>query len=216
MNHVAESLSQRGFELRWGVLTGSNVPGKNNVALAPAPLAASALGAPHQRRRWFCLGIRSGAAPSLAECVSGMTLVEPFSWALRSPKPHQRMTIKDSSLRRKRCAALGNAVVPDCVRAAFCYLATVAQSPPPPPSSTQATGLFVSTLSLPLFLHSFIGFSSVCCHRWILGDDGKHTESLEIFILFLAYLGDFVSVPWKRLSHKTTITCGRIRFLLDN
>lgn len=86
-------------------------------------VAASSLGAPHQRRRWFCLAVRPSHAARLAERIQSAPDIVPFDWVGASQE--ERMILEDSPLRRKRCAALGNAVVPDCVRRAFNCLAPI-------------------------------------------------------------------------------------------
>ena len=105
MHHIVQTLCvENGYELRWIIL------------------GASDLGAPHMRRRWFCLAIRNDAkARSLLE-ERGQG-PDPFQWnASTSPAV---MTLSQSHQRRTRCAALGNSVVPDCVRRAFFVLSNV-------------------------------------------------------------------------------------------
>lgn len=103
MDEVHATLTRRGYELRWCVL------------------GASHLGAPHCRGRWFCLAVRPEAWPRLTRLVAAIPAVPGFDWSTE-PDPRHRMTLVNDRLRRRRCGALGNAVVPDCVRRAFLFL----------------------------------------------------------------------------------------------
>ena len=109
MDHVVETMChQNGYELRWMVL------------------GAFHLGAPHMRRRWFCLGIRDDVSSRdlLEQTISTHGKgPEPYPWGEMSPPVI--MTLSQSRCRRTRCAALGNAVVPDCVRHAFYQLGSL-------------------------------------------------------------------------------------------
>lgn len=103
---IVDSLCGRlGYELRWMVL------------------GAGELGAPHLRRRWFCMACRSDAtAQALRDRVlqqqsNLFDAAADYPWSRREVPP--LMTIALEPSRRVRCAALGNAVVPDCVRHAF-------------------------------------------------------------------------------------------------
>ena len=101
---VRELARKRGFELRWCVLGASDV------------------GAPHKRRRWFCLCVR----PGFQFKASGMAY-RPFRWDVPYD-PARRMRCvsdaqrKDDSL---RMGLMGNSVVPDAVRMAFFFLASM-------------------------------------------------------------------------------------------
>ena len=103
LDHIIETLcNQCNYELRWMVL------------------GAHHLGAPHTRRRWFCLAIRRDAAAQdvLEQALSRLDAVDHrYPWDVQPHPPV--MTLSVSTQRRQRCAALGNSVVPDCVRQAF-------------------------------------------------------------------------------------------------
>ena len=107
MDTVVDSIcKQEGYELRWMIL------------------GAHHLGAPHVRRRWFCLAIRPDqSATAIAEKALCWLQSHPAPlYAWDSMQPPTAMTLTGGRTRRVRCAALGNAVVPDCVRYAFCSL----------------------------------------------------------------------------------------------
>lgn len=76
------------------------------------------LGAQHERKRWFCLAVRNGAPPQNRITIN--RTYSSYCWA-REIVP--RMKLKLEKYDHKRCAALGNAVIPDVVRAAFLFLA---------------------------------------------------------------------------------------------
>ncbi len=97
-------VAERGYEMRWAVIP------------------ASAVGAPHQRKRFFALMFR----PEWRHTWRHLRY-KPASWS----KEPQRMELTGTG-RGKRCSMLGNAVVPDCVRAAFYVLATGFAAAPHP------------------------------------------------------------------------------------
>jgi hypothetical protein len=97
---VTEFVAKRGYEMRWAVIP------------------ASSVGAPHLRKRFFCLLMR----PGWSHVFSGAGY-QGRSWR-REPA---RMFLKQGGKpkdHRHRMEMMGNAVVPDCVRAAFITLAT--------------------------------------------------------------------------------------------
>lgn len=98
---ISRELVCRGYRMRWCIAS------------------ASDLGAPHVRRRWFCLCTRK-RHPHLSPPKSKAFLVD---WSKN--KAPERMSLTDCALHKKRCAALGNAVVPDTVSrycAVFCWI----------------------------------------------------------------------------------------------
>ena len=108
MNDICSSYSQRNYDLYW------------------TQLSASTVGAPHKRKRWFCIAIKRDYTflpEFLVECQQEMTKIENDMLWLQEPV---RMVITKSKLVKrsysKRCAVLGNAVVPMCARYAFCHL----------------------------------------------------------------------------------------------
>lgn len=99
LSTVVQTLcNEQGYELRWLVL------------------GAGDLGAPHLRRRWFCLATLPDVDPQ-GELLGRRASAPMYPW-VGTPAPAV-MTLSVGSSRRVRCAALGNAVVPDCVRHAF-------------------------------------------------------------------------------------------------
>ena len=97
-----EFVNKRGFEVRWVV-----VP-------------ASALGAPHVRRRWFALVTRPGAEAVFTARLPAFRMT---NWRKEGAP---RMRIPRDAAEKKdlhaRLAMLGNSVVPECARAAFITL----------------------------------------------------------------------------------------------
>lgn len=96
---IQEFAHKRGYEMRWAVIP------------------ASAMGAPHVRKRWYCLLVKPEW--SYTWRLPARAYV-PFQWKKeRSP----RMLIPKTALEKKRAnvraAMMGNSVVPDAVRAAF-------------------------------------------------------------------------------------------------
>jgi hypothetical protein len=97
---VKELALLRGFELRWTFVT------------------ASQLGAPHERNRWFCLGIKPRSP--LKSVVLRPGKYVPFNWSGTQPP---RMLTTDSTAKfDARWGLLGNSVVPDAARFAFMVL----------------------------------------------------------------------------------------------
>jgi hypothetical protein len=101
---IVGGLTSRGYSLRWVLLE------------------AAYVGAPHHRRRWFCLARHATCG------VSGVATgrFEAFSWA-RSTEPVRMESIAAEDLRYpqhyvKRWKMLGNAVCPDAARVAFLFL----------------------------------------------------------------------------------------------
>lgn len=108
MHIVRDELCQRGYELRWCVVSAAQV------------------GAHHERKRWFCLGIKAGFDfhwkydPNIRKSIQ-LTNYLPFRWDLFPP---ERSVPDDSLSVRVRASLLGNSVVPDAVRYAFIHLVT--------------------------------------------------------------------------------------------
>jgi DNA-cytosine methyltransferase len=75
---------------------------------------ATIVGAPHQRHRWFCLVIKRGVSNDIH-----VPQVEKFDWSMGEPEK-QIKTNNDTN--KFIIGAVGNAVVPDQIRYAFCYL----------------------------------------------------------------------------------------------
>jgi hypothetical protein len=103
--HVAETLRARGYDVSW------------------VTLKAFQVGSPQYRPRWFCLAVKRGTPPQTLKLAKNS--FTPFDWR-REPV---RRLIPDNTNVRRRMELLGNAVVPDCVRAAFLYLWTGSQLP---------------------------------------------------------------------------------------
>ncbi|KAF6252668.1 S-adenosyl-L-methionine-dependent methyltransferase [Scenedesmus sp. NREL 46B-D3] len=105
MQELAEVREQlvvkRKFQLRWCI-----VP-------------AYAVGAHHSRERWFCLATRPGFRLDVAS--PGLRFKHRVDWAKEPARTSCTVTQAEVNL---RCFALGNAVVPECVRKAFFYLAS--------------------------------------------------------------------------------------------
>jgi hypothetical protein len=97
---VDELYFERGYEIRW------------------VCMRASECGAPHERRRWFCLAIQ----PGVSYDFDGLEYSS-YDWGSKSPA---RLVApsgpRSTRIQKDRCRLLGNSVVPDTVRAAFLYL----------------------------------------------------------------------------------------------
>ena len=108
------------------------------------------LGAPHVRRRWFCLGVRSDAeARNLLQTTVDRYGLGPSVYPWTEKEPPAVMTLHTCRKRRARCAALGNAVVPDCVRKAFFLLGTLPDSSTATPHDPHATHMPSCGRSIP-------------------------------------------------------------------
>jgi len=147
---IIRDFTTRGYDLRWCEASGYHV------------------GAMHERKRFFGLAIRRdeggpGELPRAAELLEaaaeaageGRGAWELHDWSSGEPA---RLSL-DTLSRKKRCKLLGNAVIPDAVRAAFLWLASggvrsshlefrddlvsrgsVARSAPLPPAGWAAKG----------------------------------------------------------------------------
>ena len=107
MDRIIEGLGRGcGYDLRWCVL------------------GALHLGGPHARRRWFCIAARTGdpRVAALLASLEGQPAPVTAYWET-TPAP-TRMTLNYNLQVCHRLMALGNAVVPDCVRVALHMLAT--------------------------------------------------------------------------------------------
>lgn len=103
---IKELSIKRGFQLRWEHVSARDV------------------GAPHERKRWFCLGIKLGSKlPNMNLSLLGKHY-KAYDWsgdgpARTCPKSHT----PEARLRSMaRWGLMGNSVVPDAVRLAFCRL----------------------------------------------------------------------------------------------
>ena len=101
---IARELSvKRGLEVRWAIVGASDV------------------GAPHRRRRWFCLAVPKA---SVGRRIPVQRDRERFDW---SREPVARTSRCADS--RPRHGLLGNAVVPEAAWSAFAYLANAFRDP---------------------------------------------------------------------------------------
>lgn len=101
---IGEFVLKRGYELRWIIMP------------------ASAIGAPHNRKRWYGMIIRKDAINQQSWLLNKHT---PFDWRR---EPVARMVLPRDMNEKKQMQALlsrlGNSVVPDAVRAAFIILSS--------------------------------------------------------------------------------------------
>ena len=117
---VAEFVHKRGYQLRWCVLP------------------ASAVGAPHTRKRWFGLALKPGL-----DLPSGETQRRTWGPTEWGREPVQRLVLPRDAAHRHECRArfamLGNSMVPEAVRAAFKQLVTAFEGQPLRPVRAYAT-----------------------------------------------------------------------------
>jgi DNA (cytosine-5)-methyltransferase 1 len=99
---------------------------KRNFTMIWVVVEAREVGAPHLRRRWFCVAHRQGHLPKApAFAAYGY---RPFAprWAAEPPRTLCAKGALQSQVEarsaRKRAFLLGNGVVPDCARYAFLHL----------------------------------------------------------------------------------------------
>lgn len=97
-----EMVRKRGFELRYCMLRASDV------------------GAPHARKRWFCVAIKRGDTSALPQRAKLLRMLQPeFTWGREPNRTDCRMDVHESNSRHR---LLGNSVVPDVARRAFATL----------------------------------------------------------------------------------------------
>lgn len=104
---VLKQFQRRGYEVRY------------------AQLAASDVGAPHQRRRWYCVALRPQMVGSVLPGMRSARF-KPFDWGPNTEPP--RTTPQRAQTWEQRVHCLGMAVVPDAARAAFIHLLTWCQN----------------------------------------------------------------------------------------
>ena len=118
---IGELSTKRGFELRWCIM------------------GACDAGAPHTRKRWFCLGLKP-RSPLKRQILDVMGTYHPCDWSKASPPRTLRM---DSPAERRaaklRWGVLGNAVVADVVRLAFLRMFTMGAVPRLAPGTAKFT-----------------------------------------------------------------------------
>ena len=130
---VSEFAHKRGFNLRWCVLGACDV------------------GAPHRRYRWFCLATRSGSDVKVNKNKKSYQPCGP-GWS-REPK---RTDCGHQHADKTRMSLLGNALVPEVARRAFCTLITLPKESQSPawkgtgyPKWGSVTGRSISKFSPP-------------------------------------------------------------------
>ena len=105
MHAILEELSAHGFDdVRWCILSANDV------------------GAPHLRKRWFCLALKSEQAALLHWSIR--TRFTRFDWRNGTSPARTTHSLASAKRRKVRYMLLGNAVVPDAVRYAFGYLSS--------------------------------------------------------------------------------------------
>lgn len=99
LNQVLESIHELGYTLAWGIFSAEEV------------------GAPHMRRRWYCVGALNSneSSMNIICALKKLTLTkhdwktEPTSRSDKAPRVNHRM----------RCMSLGNSIVPQCAQFAI-------------------------------------------------------------------------------------------------
>ena len=111
---VIDELSvKRGFQLRWECVS------------------ARAVGAPHERNRWFCLAVKNGSKlKKMSISLLGKAYAA-YDWSGNGPQrtTSSAKTQSDKAFHRECWGLMGNSVVPDAVRLAFCRLFSGGQCP---------------------------------------------------------------------------------------
>lgn len=102
-----EFVKRRKYDMRWAVIP------------------ASAVGAPHNRKRWFCLLTKPGFKHTWT--AQELSKYKPFypQWKREDPRRRNVPTPSHKALKealKRRVGMMGNSVVPDAVRAAFITL----------------------------------------------------------------------------------------------
>lgn len=102
---IKEFVQKRGYEMRW------------------ATVSAGAMGAPHNRKRWFCLLIKKESDIDTYSWDLTKSGYRSFSWG-REPVIRMKIpkNVKEKVGMTLRLSMCGNSVVPDAVRAAFITL----------------------------------------------------------------------------------------------
>jgi site-specific DNA-cytosine methylase len=99
---------------------------KRNFTLVWAVVEAREVGAPHLRRRWFCVAHRQELLPKAPAFTAHGYRPFVTRWATEPPRTicakGAQPSRDDVRSARKRAFMLGNGVVPDCARYAFLHL----------------------------------------------------------------------------------------------
>lgn len=109
LDGVLGTLGARGYHVWWLVLP------------------AAGVGAPHLRKRWWCLAVHKAAAANKKRWALSTPAPPPrFAWRGAGASEPARMLLAPAvdARQKARLAMLGNSVVPDAVRAAFLMLWT--------------------------------------------------------------------------------------------
>ena len=92
---IVQSLANRGFYVTW------------------LNVSASDIGAPHQRRRWFCVAFRDLKMEPIKTILKDPWDSENTTRLVPYQSDHQKKFLK------RRCEVLGNSVVPQCIQVAW-------------------------------------------------------------------------------------------------
>jgi DNA-cytosine methyltransferase len=110
---VLKELTSRGYEVRYIVM------------------GAHSLGAPHHRRRWYCLALKQNAIGNAVGSNKGAGHnVARFEWSYKTEPPRTAKIDGRHDDQQRRIQRLGLSVVPDVVRCAFTHLALGFRSKP--------------------------------------------------------------------------------------
>lgn len=136
LEHVAGGLAQMGYDVSW------------------VTMCAHHVGAPHRRKRWFCLAVLP-KTPAVK-----VKIAETFQRYMWTREPVPRMVHLTPRTAAARMEMLGNAVVPDCVRLAFLYLWSGSPTTPVTDLLDKSKGMVLSAQRPP-----DTGKESPCAHH---------------------------------------------------
>ena len=189
---LKEFVRKRGYQLKWVVKS------------------AASVGAPHMRKRWFGLLFKDGfELPKRVASRSSHHDLFPFAW---SSEPVPRMVLTSGALETKRVNdrlhALGNSVVPHCLKSAFLLLANAAShGDARPRQQVSLTNTNDNVYAYPLWGHAYMRGSRLYIED--LGVLPAPERTLKLVLdpdAYVAEEGTIARNVLPRLQHKEMLT----------